>query len=63
VLKDKADRLRRESKDATLGIDDGSSSHSTSSSDDERNKKAKSGPGFSSSFTRAEGSSKPHGHP
>ncbi|KAF1916538.1 hypothetical protein BDU57DRAFT_449651 [Ampelomyces quisqualis] len=63
VLKDKADRLRRESKDANLDIDDGSSSHSTSSSDEERNKKSKSGPGPSSSSVREEGSGKPHGHP
>jgi ABC-type transport system involved in Fe-S cluster assembly fused permease/ATPase subunit len=61
VLKDKADRLRRESKDGTLGIDDGSSSHSNSSSDDERNKKMKSGAIASS--LREEGSGKPHGHP
>jgi ABC-type transport system involved in Fe-S cluster assembly fused permease/ATPase subunit len=60
VLKDKADRLRRESKDGNIGLDDGSSSHSNSSSDDERNKK-RSGP-VPSSF-REEGSGKPHGHP
>ena len=30
VLKDKADRLRRESKDGNIAIDDGSSSHSAS---------------------------------
>jgi ABC-type transport system involved in Fe-S cluster assembly fused permease/ATPase subunit len=61
VLKDKADRLRRESKDASLGIGDGSSSHSNSSSDDENKKKTKSGP-ISSSY-KEEGSGKPHGHP
>ncbi|ORY08640.1 hypothetical protein BCR34DRAFT_488466 [Clohesyomyces aquaticus] len=47
VLKDKADRLRRESKDANLGEDDGSSNHSSSSnssSDDERTKVSKSRP-------------------
>jgi ABC-type transport system involved in Fe-S cluster assembly fused permease/ATPase subunit len=63
VLKDKADRLRRESKDASLGLDDGSSSHSNSSSDDENKKKLNSGP-ISSSY-KGEGSGKPpgHGHP
>jgi ABC-type transport system involved in Fe-S cluster assembly fused permease/ATPase subunit len=61
VLKDKADRLRRESKDEHISLGDGSSSHSTSSSDDERNKKTKSGPVLSSH--REESSSKPHGHP
>ncbi|KAH7406500.1 hypothetical protein DE146DRAFT_395126 [Phaeosphaeria sp. MPI-PUGE-AT-0046c] len=61
VLKDKADRLRRESKDGSLGIDDGSSSHSNSSSDDERNKKMKSG--ALSSALRDQSSGKPHGHP
>ncbi|KAF2186780.1 vacuolar ABC heavy metal transporter-like protein [Zopfia rhizophila CBS 207.26] len=43
LLKDKADRLRRESKDGTIGMDDGSSSHSNSSSDDEKTKKTRSG--------------------
>lgn len=57
VLKDKADRLRRESKDAS--IDDGSSSHSSSSSDDEMKKKLRSGV-LSSSY---KGDSKPRGHP
>jgi len=61
VLKDKADRLRRESKDANIAIDDGSSSHSASSSDDERNKKMRSVL-LSSSF-KQESSAKPHGHP
>ncbi|KAH7092642.1 hypothetical protein FB567DRAFT_242581 [Paraphoma chrysanthemicola] len=60
VLKDKADRLRRESKDGNIGLDDGSSSHSNSSSDDERNKKR---PGPISSSFREEGSGKPRGHP
>ncbi|KAF2110999.1 hypothetical protein BDV96DRAFT_603592 [Lophiotrema nucula] len=40
VLKDKADRLRRESKDGNIGLDD-SSSHSSSSSDDENAKTSK----------------------
>ncbi|KAF2263572.1 hypothetical protein CC78DRAFT_496482 [Lojkania enalia] len=43
VLKEKADRLRRESKDGTIGTDDGSSSHSSSSSDDETTKKPSNG--------------------
>jgi ABC-type transport system involved in cytochrome bd biosynthesis fused ATPase/permease subunit len=42
ALKDKADRLRRESKDgASLTTDDGSSSHSSSSSDDEKTRKTR----------------------
>ncbi|KAK7178845.1 hypothetical protein DPSP01_000953 [Paraphaeosphaeria sporulosa] len=41
MLKDKADRLRRESKDGNIGLGDDSSSHSASSSDDERMKKSK----------------------
>ncbi|KAJ4351850.1 ATP-binding cassette-type vacuolar membrane transporter Hmt1 [Didymosphaeria variabile] len=41
ALKDKADRLRRESKDGNIGLGDDSSSHSASSSDDERMKKSK----------------------
>lgn len=61
VLKDKADRLRRESKDGHIGIDDGSSSHSASSSDDEKNKKMRSA-GISSSY-KQESSGKSHGHP
>ncbi|KAF2708181.1 hypothetical protein K504DRAFT_382379 [Pleomassaria siparia CBS 279.74] len=36
LLKDKADRLRRESKDGTINLDDESSNHSAFSSDDER---------------------------
>ena len=59
VLKDKADRLRRQSKDASIG-DDGSSSHS-SSSDDERAKKQELNQ--QSSSYRDEAPSKPHGHP
>jgi ABC-type transport system involved in Fe-S cluster assembly fused permease/ATPase subunit len=59
VLKDKADRLRRQSKDASIG-DDGSSSHS-SSSDDERAKKQHLNQ--QSSSYRDEAPSKPHGHP
>jgi ABC-type transport system involved in Fe-S cluster assembly fused permease/ATPase subunit len=59
VLKDKADRLRRQSKDASIG-DDGSSSHS-SSSDDERAKKQHLNQ--QSSSYRDETPSKPHGHP
>ncbi|KAF2737678.1 vacuolar ABC heavy metal transporter-like protein [Polyplosphaeria fusca] len=43
LLKDKADRLRRESKDGSLGLDDGSSSHSSSSSDDENARKSRNG--------------------
>ncbi|KAJ4363997.1 ATP-binding cassette-type vacuolar membrane transporter Hmt1 [Neocucurbitaria cava] len=60
VLKDKADRLRRESKDGTIGLDDGSSSHSASSSDDERAKKLRSGPQDGSN--RTDSSGKPQGH-
>jgi ABC-type transport system involved in Fe-S cluster assembly fused permease/ATPase subunit len=60
ILKDKADRLRRESKDGELSLDDGSSSHSSSSSnsDDERARKFASerqGSGYTPS--------KPPGHP
>ncbi|KAF2006362.1 vacuolar ABC heavy metal transporter-like protein [Amniculicola lignicola CBS 123094] len=51
VLKDKADRLRRESKDASIGLDDGSSSHSSSSSEDERTKKAQASKSGASSGT------------
>lgn len=61
VLKDKADRLRRESKDGTIALDDESSSHSNSSSDDERMKKYKA---TTTSEHREDGSNgKPHGHP
>lgn len=57
VLKDKADRLRRESKDGQL--DDGSSSHSSSSSsssDDERTRTKKT------TTTTSSGTGKPFGH-
>ncbi|KAI4615786.1 hypothetical protein J4E90_010274 [Alternaria incomplexa] len=59
-LKDKADRLRRESKDGTIGFEDGSSSHS--SSDDENAKKIRSTTGQNGSNTE-DTSGKPHGHP
>ncbi|KAF2010607.1 hypothetical protein BU24DRAFT_61629 [Aaosphaeria arxii CBS 175.79] len=61
ILKDKADRLRRESKDGNINLDDGSSSHSNSSSDDERAKKVRGTP----STTEYQGSDhgKPAGHP
>ncbi|KAL6704430.1 ATP-binding cassette-type vacuolar membrane transporter Hmt1 [Coniothyrium glycines] len=58
-LKDKADRLRRESKDGNIGLEDGSSSHSNSSSDDEKTKKQQAKM-LSSSYR--EGNGKPHGH-
>jgi len=58
-LKDKADRLRRESKDGTINLEDGSSSHS--SSDDENAKKNR--PGGMSASHHEQGSGKPHGHP
>lgn len=59
VLKDKADRLRRQSKDASID-NDGSSSHS-SSSDDEKGKKLRNHQ--QSSSYRDEAPLKPHGHP
>ncbi|KAF9690537.1 hypothetical protein EKO04_011307 [Ascochyta lentis] len=59
VLKDKADRLRRQSKDASID-NDGSSSHSNSS-DDEKAKKLRNNQQPSSH--RDEAPSKPHGHP
>lgn len=59
VLKDKADRLRRESKDGNINLDDGSSSHSNSSSDDERAKKAR-GANLTTEHTNGD---KPVGHP
>jgi ABC-type transport system involved in Fe-S cluster assembly fused permease/ATPase subunit len=64
-LKDKADRLRRESKDGTMamGMDDGSSNHSLSSSDDENTKKAKSAYSNGSTLVDDTQSSKPSGHP
>ena len=58
-LKDKADRLRRESKDGTIGFEDGSSSHS--SSDDENAKKIRSI--SQNASNQEETSGKPHGHP
>lgn len=58
VLKDKADRLRRQSKDASID-NDGSSSHS--SSEDELAKKQRHSQ-LSGSF-RNEAPNKPHGHP
>lgn len=59
VLKDKADRLRKASKDGT-SLDDESSSHSNSSSDDERIKKYRATPRDHSDETS---NGKPHGHP
>jgi hypothetical protein len=43
LIRDKADCLRCEYKDGIIRLDDGSNRHSTSSSDDERNKKVTSG--------------------
>ncbi|KAF2274310.1 uncharacterized protein EI97DRAFT_125583 [Westerdykella ornata] len=65
ILKDKADRLRRESKDGTIGSDDGSSSpdSSTSSSDDEQGKKARSSTDSKRPRSSYGNSSKPAGHP
>ncbi|KAJ5063225.1 heavy metal tolerance protein precursor [Bipolaris maydis] len=58
-LKDKADRLRRESKDGSIGLEDGSSSHS--SSDDENARRRRS---TAQNGSHQDGSSsKPHGHP
>ncbi|EMD64102.1 hypothetical protein GGP41_006560 [Bipolaris sorokiniana] len=58
-LKDKADRLRRESKDGSIGLEDGSSSHS--SSDDENARRRRS---TTQNGSHQDGSSsKPHGHP
>ncbi|KAF1931077.1 heavy metal tolerance protein precursor [Didymella exigua CBS 183.55] len=57
-LKDKAERLRRQSKDASID-NDGSSSHS--SSEDERAKTQRTNQ-LSGSY-RGEAPSKPHGHP
>ncbi|CAI6334926.1 unnamed protein product [Periconia digitata] len=59
VLKDKAERLRRASKDGTT-IDDESSSHSNSSSDDERIKRYKAAAREHHEDTT---NGKPHGHP
>lgn len=59
VLKDKAERLRRQSKDASID-NDGSSSHS--SSEDERTKKQHNNQQLLGSY-RDQAPSKPHGHP
>ncbi|KAL5422758.1 hypothetical protein PMIN06_013115 [Paraphaeosphaeria minitans] len=40
MLRDKSERLLRESKDGNIGLGDDGSSHSASSSDDERTKKS-----------------------
>lgn len=60
ILKDKADRLRRESKDGDINLDtsDGSSSHSSSSSssDDERQEKSRQTKDYVTN-------KKPPGHP
>ncbi|KAF2875949.1 hypothetical protein BDV95DRAFT_484973 [Massariosphaeria phaeospora] len=63
VLKDKADRLRRESKDGNIGLDDASSSHSGSSSDDEKAKKAKNALLASDDQVPEHQNGKPAGHP
>ena len=63
VLKDKADRLRRESKDGNIRMDDASSSHSsTPSSEDERTKKTRNGT-TQSDRQPGERNGKPAGHP
>ncbi|KAJ4299932.1 ATP-binding cassette-type vacuolar membrane transporter Hmt1 [Kalmusia sp. IMI 367209] len=62
ALKDKADRLRRESKDGNIGLGDDSSSHSPSSSDDERTKKSKSTQPPAES-RESQDNGKPPGHP
>jgi len=64
LLKDKADRLRRESKDATINLDDeSSSSHSNSSSDDERMKRSKKSYSTGDSYSGHGYDGKPSGHP
>jgi ABC-type multidrug transport system ATPase subunit len=63
LLKDKADRLRRESKDGNFKMDDESSSHSNSSSDDERIKKYKASQSASEQRPEEGSNGKPHGHP
>lgn len=63
LLKDKADRLRRESKDGTIGLDDGSSSHSNSSSDDENAKKTKIAQSNGETIAGDGQNRKPNGHP
>jgi ABC-type transport system involved in Fe-S cluster assembly fused permease/ATPase subunit len=62
MLKDKADRLRRESKDGNIGLGDDSSSHSASSSDDERIKKSKAAQRLAED-RGARDDGKPAGHP
>jgi ABC-type transport system involved in Fe-S cluster assembly fused permease/ATPase subunit len=64
-MKDKADRLRRESKDGTMavGMDDESSNPSTSSSDDENMKKSKIAYSNGSTLVGDTQNSKPSGHP
>lgn len=62
MLKDKADRLRRESKDGNIGLGDDSSSHSASSSDDERMKRSKALQRSAEDRGNRD-SSKPPGHP
>ncbi|PVI05318.1 hypothetical protein DM02DRAFT_624328 [Periconia macrospinosa] len=59
VFKDKAERLRKASKDGST-IDDESSTHSNSSSDDERMKRYKAAARDSRDDTS---NGKPHGHP
>ncbi|KAF2644472.1 vacuolar ABC heavy metal transporter-like protein, partial [Massarina eburnea CBS 473.64] len=60
LLKDKADRLRRASKDGTMVDDESSSSHSSSSSDDEQIKKHKTS---REEHSNGHSNGKPHGHP
>lgn len=62
MLKDKADRLRRESKDGNIGLGDDSSSHSASSSEDERMKKSKAAQRLAED-RGARDDGKPAGHP
>ncbi|PSN59064.1 hypothetical protein BS50DRAFT_614714 [Corynespora cassiicola Philippines] len=59
VLRDKADRLQRESKYSNIGLDAESSSHSDASSDDERMNKYKAASGN----RREDGNGKPPSHP
>jgi ABC-type transport system involved in Fe-S cluster assembly fused permease/ATPase subunit len=64
-MKDKAERLGRESKDGTtaVGMDDESSNPSTSSSDDENTKKSKSAYSNGSTLVDDTPNDKPNGHP
>jgi ABC-type transport system involved in Fe-S cluster assembly fused permease/ATPase subunit len=62
ALKDKADRLRRESKDASIALEDESSSRSNSSSDDEKAKKSRNGNAVGGRVDGDHGG-KPAGHP